>query len=226
MAVIYGMPTSPLIKRRTPAKDFIPKDFAEMYQHYYVYVLKLLVQQGIDYQNADDMAQVLFIKMDEKGLLQQFNPDLEFNGRPAVFTTMLSGFVLKYAMGFRKRQMITQTRELNYIDQPREPDADFQSDAASWIDVNGPHFEEEYADVSDADFRASVRGHLATASAGRKDSQLNFVALFDEIDRQVARDGKYSTSELMERFGVTRTTIHNWLEKLRIEVAKAVESHD
>lgn len=224
MAVTYGRPTSALIKHKTPPRDFVPKNFAEMYQHYYVYVLKLIVKQGIDYQDADDIAQVLFIKMDEKGLLSQFDPEREFNGRPAAFSTLLSGFVLKYVMGFRKRQQITQGRELHLIDQPMAENEQ-TGVGHSWIDVNGPSFEDEYTQATDDEFRETVRTHLATAFTGRKDSQLDMVALFDEIDRQVALDGKYSTTDLMERFGVTRTTVHNWLEKLRVEVSKAVDGH-
>lgn len=227
MAIVYGLPTSALIQRRTPKSDFIPKDFAEMYQHYYVYVLKLVVQQGIDYQDADDIAQTMFVKMNEKGLLEQFDPEREFYGRPAVFTTLVSGFVLKYVRHYRERQGITQARELTYIDQDAEgaqtKSSDSENDGLNtWLDTYGPVFEDEYTDVTDAEFLRDVRAHLATAPTGRKDSRLDFVALFEEIRIQVDADGKYDTSVLMERFGVTRTTIHNWLEKLRIEVAKAV----
>lgn len=224
MAVAYGIPTSALIERNTPKSDFVPANFAEMYQHYYVYVLRLLVSQGIDQQDADDVAQVLFIKMDEKGLLEQFNP--EHNGRPAVFTTLLSGFVLKYAMGFRKRQRITKDREPTYVDQVVKQDhSPGDTNDMTWGETYGPYFEDEYSEVSDSQFRTAVRTHLATARTGRKDSQLDLVALFDEIDRQVMNDGKYSTTALMEKFSVTRTTIHNWLEKLRVEVAMVVEAH-
>lgn len=228
MAVAYGRPTSALIQRRIPERDFVPKNFSEMYQHYYVYVLKLLVQQGIDYQDADDYAQVLFIKMDEKGLLSQFDPSHESgNGRPAVFSTMLSGFVVKYAMGFRKRQRINKDREMNLIDQDAgsgSGEADL-SDAeySPWLDVYGPVFEEEYGELAIGEFRTIIRAHLRTAHTGRKDSQLDLVALFDEIDLQVALDGKYDTGVLSTKFGVSRTTVHKWLERLRVEVAKAVK---
>lgn len=230
MAVAHGMPTSALIQRKTPAKDFVPKNFAEMYQHYYVYVLKLLVQQGIDQQDADDVAQIMFIKMDEKGLLEQFDPEHGDGTRPAVFTTLLSGFVLKYMRHYKHRQMVKQNREKHYLDQDMTPAVANTKiiDAAynpPWIDVHGPFFEDEYTAVTDAEFRTAVRTHLGAAATGRKDSQLNLVALFDEIDRQVMLDGKYSTTDLMATFSVTRTTIHNWLEKLRVEVAKVVEIH-
>ena len=230
MAVAYGTPTSALIQRKTPAKDFVPKDFAEMYQHYYVYVLRLLVQQGIDQQDADDVAQIMFIKMNEKGLLEQFDPTHGEREHPAVFTTLLSGFVLKYMRHYKHRQMVYQNREKHYVDQDMTGAAANtgkmeHSYNSPWIDVYGPFFEDEYTAVTDAEFRTSVRKHLAAAATGRRDSQLDLVALFDEIDRQVMLDGKYSTTDLMTVFSVTRTTIHNWLEKLRIEVAKAVEIH-
>ena len=226
MAVTHGIPASPLIERNTPKSDFVPANFAEMYQHYYVYVLRLLVKQGIDQQDADDVAQVLFIKMSEKGLLEQFDPEREFNGRPAVFRTLLSGFVLKYAMGFRKRQRITQDREPTLVDTIVKQDhTPGDTNDMTWGETYGPYFEDEYSDVSDSQFRTAIRSHLATARTGRKDSQLDLVALFDEIDRQVTDEGRYSTTDLMAKFSVTRTTIHNWLEKLRVEVAKAVELH-
>lgn len=224
MAVAYGMPTSALIQRSTPERDFVPANFAEMYQHYYVYVLKLLVQQGIPHQDADDFAQVLFIKMSEKGLLESFDPQRAgSNGRPAVFSTMLSGFVLKYAMGFRKRQAINSRREPNLVDQPTSmaqrvgPDS---SGMNSWIDVWGPIVEDEYTDLHDEDFRCTVREALSEASTGRRDTRLDLVALFNEIDRQVMEDGRYDTGVLAEMFGVSRTTIHKWLEKLRAEVSR------
>ncbi|WNN95037.1 DNA binding protein [Microbacterium phage Magritte] len=228
--VAFSMPTSAQIKQQTPAKDFVPSNFAEMYQHYYVYVLRLLVQQGIERQDAEDVAQILFIKMDEKGLLERFDPEHGTTGQPAVFTTLLSGFVLKYMRHYKHRQLLARRREPQYLDAPRTEGIEGTGKADSsysgpWIDVYGPHFEDEYTELTDTEFRVSVRAHLATASTGRKDSQLDLVALFDEIDRQVEMDGKYSTTELMSVFSVTRTTIHNWLEKLRVEVAKAVEAH-
>jgi DNA-directed RNA polymerase specialized sigma24 family protein len=223
--VIYGMPTSPLIERKTPPKNFVPKDFAEMYRHYYVYVLRLLVQQGIDYDDADDVAQTLFIKMDERGLLEKYDASLEFEGRPALFSTMLSGFVIKYALGFRKKQNIQRAREKTWIDQDtvlqRTSDENMDN-ANSWIDVYGPTFEEEYSTLTDAEFRSHIRSSLAKAHPGRIDTKLDYVALFDEIDHQVMLDGKYDVTKLMAKFEITRTTAHKWLEKLRIEVSKAV----
>ncbi len=224
MAVIYGMPTSPMIQRKRPDRHFVPKNFEEMYQHYYVYVLKLVVSQGIDYQSADDVAQTLFMKMDELGLVDQFDAEKTFNGRKALFASFIGGFVLKYVRHYRHRQTITQEREPNLVDKlvgNNGKHTATSQQGTRWIDVHGPVFEEEYTEVNDDDFRRSIRKHLASAPKGRKDSQLDLVALFNEVDRQVTEDGKYSTTLLMEKFSVTRTTIHNWLERLRIEVEAA-----
>lgn len=222
MPVIYGLPTSPLISRKTPDSSFIPKDFSEMYQHYYVYVLRLVVRAGIDFGNADDVAQTLFVKMHEKGLLEQYDPNLvQSHGGTARFSTFISGFVLTYLRHYVNRQKIESERTLTLVDQPITVGKDSDHTDQSWVDVHGPVFEEEYSELHMDSFRSQIRAKLAAAHRGRSDNLLDLVALFDAVDAQVEAEGKYSTTDLMEQFKVSRTTIHNWLERMRVEVAKA-----
>lgn len=217
-----GRPPIAISRKRHQPADYVPKDFAEMYRSYYTYVFNLLYANGISYQDADDVAQSIFMTLDAKGFLDDFDPTKEFNGRPAVFTTFLSGAVLKYLRHYRHRNNVRIHREGQSTDETVVAHGADSSDM--WIDVHGPHFEEEYSDLHGDDFRRQIRAHLATASTGRKDNQLDLVALFNEINHQVETDGKYTTAELGRVFGVSRTTIHNWLERLRIEVSKVVDN--
>lgn len=218
-----GRPPVAISRQRHPAPDYIPKDFAEMYTQYYTYVHNLLYRNGIEYQDCDDVAQSIFMTLDKKGFLDDFDPTKEFHGHAAVFTTFLSGAVLKYLRHYRHRKHIRDQREGQSTDQTVSASPRDGATSDMWIDVYGPHFEEEYTELHGDDFRRQIRAHLVTVNTGRKDNQLDLVALFNEIDRQVAEDGKYTTAKLGEVFGVSRTTIHNWLSRLRTEVAAVTE---
>jgi DNA-directed RNA polymerase specialized sigma24 family protein len=205
-----------------PPSSFVPKDFTEMYERYYVYVLRLVVRQGIAADDADDAAQYIFIKLMEANLLEQFDPDRVHFGRKAVFGTLLSSFVFKFAMNFHKRQYTVQNRERNLVDlQIGGTDGPVTQ---SWVDVHVTNFDDEYSDIEAWDLSRQIRAHLKTASNGRSDSRCDLLALFNEIERHVEVYGKYDATELMETFSVTRTTIHNWLERLRVEIDKVVRS--
>lgn len=210
----------PILNRTTPARDFVPADYTELYRHYYHYVVKLCIQQSIDWENADDVAQNILMKFMEKKVLEQYDPEKRFNGHTAAFSTFLAGFVLMYVRHPRDRQNIHKDREgMSSDGLTISPEGTIER----WVEVYGPSFEEEYAALHEEEFLTHVRGHLAQADTGRKDTQLDLVKLFDAVARQVAEAGKYSTTKLMEEFGVTRSTIHNWLNRLRVEVAAATE---
>lgn len=203
-------------------KEFVPANYSELFSHYYEYVQKLVVASGIEFQSAEDVTMAILTTFMEKDVLSDFDPERVHHGRKAVFMTFLSGFVRIYVRHYRDKQAKLVVREGRSTDVRI---SQFEGDVGgdTWIDVFGPIVETDYDAVYDASFLSGIRSHLATASAGRKDSKLDLVAFFDALMTQMDMDGEVSTTALMAHFGVTRTTIHNWMDRLRTEVAVALE---
>lgn len=218
-----GVVKTPGIARRTPDSSFVPTDFDDLFRNYYIYTVRLVSKAGIDFQNAEDVASIILTKAFEHGLIADFDPTAEYNGRKAVFTTFLAGFVLKYVRHYRDRQKLQLTREGQSTDVEITVPGKSSSEPTIWIDEYGPTMEETYDDLHHSDFLVTVRAHLTTAALGRKDSQLNLTAFFNAIAEQVEVHGQINTSELMDQFSVSRTTIHNWMSRLRDEVGFVVE---
>lgn len=212
------------ISRDRPVAGYIPADFDDLFRNYYVYTIRLVHKAGIQHKNAEDVASTILMKAFEHGLLADYDPERLTNGRRASFHTFLGGFVLKYVRHYRERQAIGIEREGQSTDVEIEvPDGRGGEEPTTWIEEHGPTMEESYDDLYADDFMTTARAHLRTVSLGRKDSQLDLVVFFNIVSAQVEAEGEIITSDLMEHFEVSRTTIHNWMARLRTEMAKVVE---
>lgn len=213
----------------TPARtrtDVVPTSFEELYRHYFTYVVKYVIALGIDPQNAEDVAQTVLTKFFEKDALSDYDPDkyIETHGRTrkAMFGTFLSGFVRLYVMHYRDRQWVLQKREGTSLDTT------LTSNEANGVPIGGvegarydwagPSHTEEYEDLHFIELVTGIRSHLASVPARNAQDQCNMVDFFNAVLQQTYDHGKIDTAALVEQFGVSKTSIQNWLKRLRNEV--------
>lgn len=216
----------------TTRTDFVPQTFAELYAHYFTYVVKYVIALGIEPQNAEDVAQTVLTKFFEKDRLSDYDPDryVEVNGRirKAMFGTFLSGFVRLYVMHYRDRQWVLKKREGTSLDANSRPDSQPDEDAFGLQEgaFLGYQMVEEYEDLHFITLVKGIRSHLSHVPAKNSQDQCNLVEFFNAVLQQVYEDGKIDTIVLAEKFSVSKTSIQNWLKRLRHEVHVVVDEED
>lgn len=214
--------TKPMTRTVT---NFVPSDFAELYAHYYAYVAKLVIRFGIPMAEAEDVTQSILLTFYEKDALSDFDPERfnEYQGRlrKAVFGTFLSGFVRAYVRHYRTRIEVHAGREGLSVDMPIKS---LDGDARTLYDLLADPVEENYDDLMDAELLAQVRAHLSAWKPQRPQSLLNMPLFFEVILDQLAEKDRVDASELAELFGVSTTSVQNWLKQLRSEIQKVIEA--
>lgn len=222
------MPPTTLAKSTTRT-DFVPQTFDELYRHYFKYVVKYVIALGIEPQNAEDVAQTVLTKFFEKDVLSDYDPEryVQANGRirKAVFGTFLSGFVRLYVMHYRDRQWVLKKREGTSLDATLAPTENGGSEGSP-MDWTGPAITEEYEDLHFVNLVNGIRTHLSHIPPRNAQDQCNMVEFFNVVLQQTYEDGKIDTIALSARFGVSKTSIQNWLKRLRHEVHVVVDEED
>lgn len=206
--------------------DYVPESFEDMYSHYYEYVVRLVASFGIEQENAEDVAQSILMKFFEHDALSDFDTGYttSYGGvtRRAVFRTFLSGFVKSYVRHFRERQAIMRVREglstetvmFVYSDTGHE---------ATWIELHQPVIEDEHDELYEQDLVRSIRSRLATVAPRNAQDQCDLVAFFDAVQAQAQEEGRVDTAALAVEFGVSKTSIQNWMKRLRAEVSVVLQ---
>lgn len=187
----------------------VPQSDEEVFAEYYPHIKYLVGRKGIRKDYVDDYAMTLVSKFVEKGVLSDYDPErlTEVKGeqRTASFKTFLSGFVNSYLRHFAERDAIHAYRSALSSDMRVGENADIPL-----LDYLGKSTEDDHSGVEVREWVDSVRTRLGKEPRGRK-----LVLFLDMVMIQVAENGKVDTGELAEMFEVTRSTIHNWLKKLR-----------
>lgn len=214
-------PANPSPRTRT---DVVPATFDELYRHYYSYVVRYVIALGIEPRNAEDVAQTVLQKFFEKDVLSDYDPDhyVEAEGRTrkAMFGTFLSGFVRLYVRHYRDRQWVLQKREGTSLDTSSRDDDG--KDGSNSDFLSGVTFEEQHEDLHFIELVTGIRAHLSTVAPRNAQDQCNMVDFFNAVLQQTYEDGKIDTEALKEQFGVSKTSIQNWLKRLRNEVSIVV----
>jgi DNA-directed RNA polymerase specialized sigma24 family protein len=214
-----------LDSRRLP--DFVPDSFEDMYRHYFPYVVRLVGYFGIDSQNAEDVAQNILAKFFEKRALEDFNPEYTSSHdgviRSAVFRTFLSGFVKAYVRHYRDRQALQRDREGLSTDQVMFRYAD-SGEGATWLDLNAPTYTDEHEELQEIELVTSIRARLAAVPPRNDQDRCDLPAFFNAVLEQTYNDGKVDTAALALQFQVSKTTVQNWLKRLRAEVSQVIEA--
>lgn len=194
----------------TLSENYVPTDFSDMFEHYYPYVVALVRRRGILPQSAEDVAMTILTKFFEKNALEDYRPEFTtaHDGivRSARFPTFLSGFVLAYLRHYQHRQGVHLRRESMALEDA----------PLSFLWSQGT-FEETEAQ----DFITSVTRHLQKIPPTPR-SKVAMADLFEAIVRQVELTGDISVTELAQTFGVSATSVRNWLAVLREEIGEVI----
>lgn len=213
--------------------DFVsaPEDYTAFFRMYYPYVVALVRRMGITDDRKEDVASEILLRFLERDFLHEFDPSLvfEYDGqkRPARFKSYLSKFVVTYVRGHFDRQQRLRSREWLICDMPYH-DRSFSGEYGSntWIDVHGgvTDFEDEVLNgLAEEKLVAQLRDHLATVPRRSKHDTCDLPRLFDEVVRQIRRDGEWNVNELKDIFAVSATAMHTWVWWLRENLAEALD---
>lgn len=205
-------------------EDFVPESFEAMYAHYFPYVVHLVARFGIDFKNAEDVAQTILTKFFEKDALSDFDADYQAereNAKKAMFRTFLSGFVKAYVRHYIERQRLQAQRE--GISTDAVVLFGFSDGPMTWLELNDPGHEDDHAELEDAELIQSIRLRLAALPPKTAQEQCCLSDFFEAVLVQTLRGEKVDTGALSAQFGVTRTSINNWLRRLRTEIYAVIE---
>lgn len=188
----------------------IPKTQEEVFRQYYPHVKFLVARSGIRRDYVEDYSMLLITKFMERDMLNLYDPThtTEVNGvmRTANFKTFLSGFVSRYLKHFAARDKINASRSA------------YSSDVRLGENNDTPLLDYLGITVSDDTDTVEVDELIDRVKKSLQDPKKERLSeFFDIILLQVEDYGKVNTRELSEIFEVTRTTVHNWLKKLRTE---------
>lgn len=211
-----------------------PKNYADLHTMYYPYMVNLVSKNGIDDNNKEDVASEIFLRLYERGFLDQFNPDLVFEyqgeARPARFKSFLSRVVTIYVRGYSDRQRRLNRREIQICDlhMGDESSNGFgggELKGTNWADLYGQenidHADEVLDKVMEEQDARYLRDWLATRPKRGVHDTCDLVALFDVVRIQLLRDGEYNNKLLREHFGISATTMNNWMRWLKENLAIA-----
>lgn len=189
----------------------VPSTEAEVFEQYYPHVKFLVSKAGIRKDYVDDYAMILITKFMERGMLRKYDPEhlSEVDGikRTANFKTFLSGFVNAYLRSFAKRDAINAGRSFYSSDMLVGENKDIPL-----LDYLGMSVSDDTQDIEVAELIQTVRNRLKFHE--------NLSLFFEMVLLQVEEHGKVEVGELSEMFEVTRSTIYNWIKKLRVEFEK------
>lgn len=204
-----------------------PLDYADLYKKYYRYVVNTCAHLGIDEANKEDVASEILLRFMERGSLEKYDPNLNFEHHgehhTTRFRTFLTRAVLLYTRGHREKLAKRASREVltggvsrntflgedipgdNWLEDLYEP----QQDHADWIN----DMLDEEADS------AGVRKLLARIPRRNAHDLCDLVALFDAVRKQILATGKYDINRLSINFGVSVTAMNTWMWWLRENLA-------
>lgn len=191
----------------------VPNTEAEVFEQYYPHVKFLVSKAGIRKDYVDDYAMVLITKFMERGMLKKYDPthltEVDGVNRTTNFKTFLSGFVNAYLRSFAKRDAINASRSFYSSDMQMGENKDIPL-----LDYLGMSVPENTEDIEVAELIQTVRDSL------KKSGSQNMSLFFEMVLLQVEEHGKVDVGELSEMFEVTRSSIYNWIKKLRVEFEK------
>lgn len=196
----------------------VPATNAEVFEIYYQHIKFLIRKYGFHEELVEDMAALLMLKFVEKDVLSDYDPTrLSSNNKTANFKTFLSGFVMSYLFHYMSREIRRRDHEaysLNYSYTLEDGDTDL------WLDqLPEGRVDDEY-EYQTVDLIIDIRNFLQENPKvmGPKHAPVTLETFFSSVMRQVEEQGQVNSKELQEEFGVSKTTISNWLRTLREHV--------
>lgn len=206
-----------------------PKNYADLFEQYYAYVVNLCARFGIDDNNKEDVASEILLRFMERGSLEKFNADLRFEycgeWRPARFRSYLSRAVEMYTRGHRDKLNKLRRREVQICDLPVRQGAAGAKEAGgdSWADLYGQphqdHAEEVLNMINEESEAAGVRAVLARIPPRSSTDRCDLVAVYDAARAQILATGHYDIKKLKDIFGISSTAMHSWMWWLKENLA-------
>ncbi len=207
-----------------------PSDYDELYRRYGTYVRFVLVSQGINPNEVDEVVSRLFIRWVQYDMLATFDPTRESrSGEPAKFKSYLNQHIKLAARGFRDGIQKRARREPIILNQP----VSASQTVSDLLDLGTPDL--RFHDVEYNEFVEKVTDYLGTIPRRSKKDVCDLVLLFQRVVAQVETLGEIDIKLLMEgpwdphnERGVIKTTIsaqvvRSWLQVLRCRVGEAIE---
>lgn len=202
-----------------------PRDYAELFSTYYVYVCNLIRKHGIHPDNVEDVASEILLRFHQRGLLDKFRPDLVFvydgKERPARFKSFLTKVVLSYCRGYLDKQNRLAMHEMLICDTPLK-DPSVHKPAvrdAPWIEAYGPiapdHQDDVLNDIVAEAKVAELRALLVGIERRTPNDKCDLLPLFDAAIAQIREFGEWNSHLLAAQFGVSPSGMHGWLWWLR-----------
>lgn len=196
-----------------------PTTNAEVFEHYFPYIKRLVRKAGISPQNVEDISMKLMTRFIERDSLGSFDPNFSAaNGTPIRFESYISGFVFQYIRYLQGREQLAAKREPTYVDETVM--AGGSDTDRLWMDVQGFYHEDLHDDLHVEDL--VLRIHKQIDGMNSKHS-CDFATFFDAVRDQIDVTGKINITQLAEKFGVTKTAVQNWMKQLRTQVTKALD---
>lgn len=208
-----------------------PEDYAALHRIYYPYMVNLVAKNGIDDNNKEDVASEIFLRLIEKGFLEQFDPDLVFehNGelRPARFKSFLARAVTLYTRGHYDKQKRLSSREVKICDVQFENETSngFFGVQDTWANIYGPpnpdHADDIIEMIMEEQDARGIRAWLSVREKRSSHDTCDLVELYDAVRAQLLEFGEYDVKKLQEKFHLSCTTMHTWLWWLKQNLAVA-----
>lgn len=226
-------PTVQRSKSISEGDDYAPpKDYEELFEHYFDGARQLVMKLGISPQNSEDVTMRIYERLIAREVLQMFDAQyaIEHDGRKykARFAAFLGAHVEHYCRGMRDQEKRLARREPLVCDRT----ANLRQETSElWVEANGPAAPGADVEVEANDMREQVRARIASVPVrGRR----NMLALYDEVmdhaDNGVERSGRWintpNRTKIAEKLELSESTVGKMLMELRDHVAKALVEID
>lgn len=204
-----------------PSKGTLPPaNYDELYRDYFDLTCGLVRRAGIRPVDVEDVAMDIIAKFIERDFLPKFDADATFDTasgrRKTKFSTFYSGFVSRYVLQHRDRQMTRDRKEPVRLFTP------VGEDGATWVDVYGPT-DDHLMDTLDATavYDQYLRDAVAHLNTLEVRGIRNLPEIFLMVVDQVVEEGRVDRKAIAAHYGVSDTAICHAFRDLRNALDKA-----
>lgn len=192
----------------------VPATNAEVFEIYYNHIKFLIRKYGFHEELVEDMASILMLKFVEKEVLADYDPS---HASTANFKTFLSGFVMSYLYHHmtrerRKRDIEAYSTDYSYTLDDGSMDL--------FIDQCPETYVSDEENIETLDLIIDIRKYLSENPKvmAKQTRAVKLEDFFSKVLEQVETQGSVNGKELAAFYGVSTTTISNWMKILRQHV--------
>lgn len=202
-----------------------PADYAELFEHYYPLMLKVVASAGIEYRDVPDVAMDILARFIEKDGIAYYDPDKVHDVgenpnipgarfRKAKFAAMLRGFTSTYVLQYRDKQIIRHRREPWRNEMPVYSK---EGELRTWIEAH--HESASYDNLADVEVSLQIVRALKRARQiliAEKDTPTrDYGRLVDVCLAHGVLEGKVTRKMVVAELGVSASTATHMLSDLR-----------